>query len=85
MKSSAFPSPNTTPLSQYTHCDIDIKNAPDARTKRKFNVNNKFTQWTNTTSGIHRNVHDQGIQSSNRKPLLELTYHDIDQISYKYA
>ncbi|QCE03983.1 hypothetical protein DEO72_LG8g2015 [Vigna unguiculata] len=35
--SEAFPFPNTTPLSQLTHYDIDIKKAPDARTTRNVN------------------------------------------------
>ncbi|QCD89067.1 hypothetical protein DEO72_LG4g5 [Vigna unguiculata] len=69
----AFSSGNTTPFSHYTDFVWNDNITPNST------INNSFTVSED------RNLHDQGIQSSNRNPLLELTYRDIDQLNYKNA
>ncbi|QCE10175.1 hypothetical protein DEO72_LG10g1401 [Vigna unguiculata] len=70
--SEAFPFPNTTPLSQLRNCVWKENVTPDATIKTYLSLNETHVQ-------------NKRIQSTNRKPLFELTYCELDQNNGKVA
>ncbi|QCE03062.1 hypothetical protein DEO72_LG8g1081 [Vigna unguiculata] len=71
--SEAFPFPNTTPLSQLRNCVWKENVTLDATIKTYLSLNED------------RHVQNKRIQSTNRKPLSELTYCELDQNNGKAA